>query len=89
MHVDAVSEQTSVAGSRGQVASMVTNDTECRMCGIDVDWYCEKTVNGDVFHENCAEMLEIEDSDDYFNAETSGGNFMENPFGEPSHGGRG
>ncbi len=29
MQVDAVSEQTSVAGSRGQVASMVTRSAEC------------------------------------------------------------
>ena len=89
MQVDSVSEQTSVAGSRGQVASMVTKDNECIMCGTDVDWYCEKTVNGDIFHEDCAGMLEIDDSDDYFNAETSGGNFMEKPLDGPSHGGKG
>ena len=89
MQVDAVVEQSSVAGQRGQVASMVTQDTVCRMCGTDVDWFCERTVNGDIFHEYCAEMLEIDDSDEYFSAESSGGSFMQKPFGEPSHGGKG
>ena len=89
MQVDAVVEQSSVAGQRGQVASMVTQDTVCRMCGTDVDWFCEKTVNGDIFHEYCAEMLEIDGSDEYFSAESSGDSFMQKPFGEPSHGGKG